>query len=56
VLLEFAPKLKFKVIDVVVELDDVIVGGDGSGANVVKEDPVTVAVSPVDDVIVSVGV
>jgi hypothetical protein len=40
----------------VVELDDVIFGGEGAGAAVVKADPVVVAVSPVDDVIVSVGV
>jgi hypothetical protein len=53
---EFAPREKFSVIDVVVELNDVIFGGEGAGAAVVKADPVVVAVSPVDDVIVSVGV
>ena len=56
VLVAFAPKVKFKVIEVVVELEDVIFGGDGGGAYVVNEDPVTVAVSPVDEVIVNVGV
>ena len=39
---------------VVFEIDIVLIVG--AGANVVKEDPVTVAVSPVDDVIVNVGV
>ena len=29
VLVEFAPKVKFSVIEVVVELEEVIVGGDG---------------------------
>jgi hypothetical protein len=32
---EFAPSEKFSVMDVVVELEEVIVGGDGAGAETV---------------------